>query len=327
MRAFGGWLVAAGMLVSGVAAAGPPRIALHASPTTRLTQRTREAIRIQLSDVGVVDDDSASDTAITVHIEHSRPSDLVVTVTYEDRVIVRLLELPTAARGEVDRAIALKIAELVDEVMRPRVDAPIASQIDMQIETPFVPRVTAASPARPHPIEEQLPRYIAELGLVGLVGADQIGMQTALHVAAGVQWHGDNALLETVASVRVGPEAAVTTSNGSLVVDDASAMLGARIFTTHSTIAVGAHADIGVRRLEVSGIAPDGRTGRAVARALAAAPGIDVRWHMSSRLEMRASVSALLTFDRPVFSLDGMATVDVAALSAVTTMSLVLLVP
>lgn len=60
---------------------------------------------------------------------------------------------------------------------------------------------------------------------------------------------------------------------------------------------------------------------------LAASPGVDVRWLMTPRLEVRAAVSTLLTFDRPVFSLDGMANADVAAPSVVTTMSIVFLAP
>jgi hypothetical protein len=112
-----------------------------------------------------------------------------------------------------------------------------------------------------------------------------------------------------------------------MTIADTSAAVGLRVFTTHSIVALGVHADVGVRRLDVSGVAADGRAGESISYMLAASPGADLRWLMTSRLELRAAVSALLTFDRPVFSFDGMASADVAAPAAVTTMSLVFRTP
>jgi hypothetical protein len=112
-----------------------------------------------------------------------------------------------------------------------------------------------------------------------------------------------------------------------MTIADTSAAVGLRVFTTHSIVALGVHADVGVRRLDVSGASADGRVGESISYMLAASPGADLRWLMTSRLELRAAVSALLTFDRPVFSLDGMASADVAAPAAVTTMSLVFRTP
>lgn len=142
-----------------------------------------------------------------------------------------------------------------------------------------------------------------------------------------MEWRGNHVVIETVASLRGGPDTELSVANARVDVADTSAMLGLRVFTPHSIVAVGAHADAGVRRLEVSGVSADGRMGEARSYVLAASPGIDLRWLVTSRLEVRAAVSALLTFDRPVFSLDGMASADVAAPAAVTTMSIVFLAP
>lgn len=270
----------------------------------KLSTRAIDAIRIQLSDI---------DADVSITIEQAAARELVVTIETEDRTIVRTIEIASGRAEDVERALALKIAGLVERALaieplriseQPTIDFPSVEMIE-HVATPL----------------QDARGYVAELGIDGLVG------KTALHVAGGVEWRGDRVVIETVASVRGSPEMELAMASGRLRVADANAMLGMRVFTTHSIIAVGAHADVGVRRLDVAGVASDGRMGESRWYVLAASPGVDVRWLMTPHLEVRAAVSALLTFDRPVFSLDGMAAADIAAPAAVTTMSIVFLAP
>ena len=287
------------LLVCGVAAA-EPRIEV-----TGLGSRAIETIRIQLSDI---------DADVTISIERASVGELVVTVVSEHGTIVRTIEIANGRRDDVDHAIALKIADLVEQAIAMK---PLAISAPLAIEFPVaMPAIEVIE----HPVvrHEKPHSYIAELG---------IDMQTALHAGGGIAWRCDHVVLETVASIRARPETELAVASGRMSIADTNAMVGMRVFTTHSIIAVGAHADVGVRRLDVSGASSDGRMGEARTYLLAASPGVDVRWLMTPRLEVRAAVSALLTFDRPVFSLDGTARADVAAPSAVTTMSIVFLAP
>jgi hypothetical protein len=283
------------LLLCGVAAA-EPRIDAKLSP------HTIEAIRIQLSDI---------DADVSIAIEHVSARELVVTVETDRGILVRPIEISSRNRDDVAHAVALKVAELVEQAlaMKPlAITAPPAFDVPIAIET--VGHDIA--------VDDDRHGYLAEVGVDNL---------TAMHAAGGVEWRGDSVVLETVASVRGGPASERAVANGRMTIADTSAAVGLRLFTTHSIVALGVHADVGVRRLDVSGVAADGRVGESISYALAASPGADLRWLMTSRLELRAAVSALLTFDRPVFSFDGMARADVAAPAAVTTMSLVFRTP
>jgi hypothetical protein len=280
------------LLACGVAAA-EPRVDAKLSP------HTIEAIRIQLSDINA---------DVSIKIEQVTARELVVTVESERGILVRSIDVASRNRDDVAQAIALKVAELVEKALAMK---PLAITAPPMFDLPI---------AITHPLKEDGDRH----GYLAEVGVDNLA---ALHAAGGIEWRGDRLVLETVASVRGGPADERAVANGRLTVADTGAAVGLRVFTTHSIVALGVHADVGVRRLDVSGASADGRVGESISYMLAASPGADLRWLMTSRLELRAAVSALLTFDRPVFSLDGMASADVAAPAAVTTMSLVFRTP
>lgn len=280
------------LLACGVAAA-EPRV------DAKLNAHTIEAIRIQLSDINA---------DVSIKIEQVTARELVVTVETDRGILVRPIEVASRNRDDVAQAIALKVAGIVEQALAMK---PLAITAPPRFDLPI---------SIAHPIQQDADRH----GYLAEVGVDNL---SAVHAAGGMEWRGDSLVLETVASVRGGPADERAVANGRLLVADTGAAVGLRVFTTHSIVALGVHADVGVRRLDVSGVSADGRVGESISYAFAASPGADLRWLMTSRLELRAAVSALLTFDRPVFSLDGMASADVAAPAAVTTMSLVFRTP
>lgn len=192
------------LLVCGVAAA-EPRIEV-----TGLGRRAIETIRIQLSDI---------DADLSISIEQASVGELVVRVESDHPTIVRAIEIPSGRADDVEHAIALKIADLVEQALAIK---PLAITQQPAIEMPTSELYAIA--VIDHPVVRDRDRlgFLAELGVDGLTG------KTALHAAAGIAWRRDHVLLETVASLRGSPETEVSIATGRMSVADTTASVHTR---------------------------------------------------------------------------------------------------
>lgn len=232
---------------------------------------------------------------------------LVYVVTRRhDRVLVEVVRLPGTDSPETDRALALKVREVIETVL-------VAS------DEPDVAPAMVAPPSREAESRRArasvTPLLSAEL--LGASGGDGTGASVLGAVlGAGVAWNGRGFGVEALASgfATTGSEREVAGSRVSSHELGLEASL--RGLLVAQDFSAGGFAGFGVRRVSALGASVDGREGSAVRWVPELHVGPEVRAALGSAVDLRAALGLELALRRQRFSVLGREVSDLGSTRA-----------
>jgi hypothetical protein len=321
-------------LVASVDADEPlTRVYVLTSPTVPLRPAFVESLRIQLADLGIVQEGPPlADRALTDRV--ARAAELVETTgatmavwmerageeaelilfavsRHRERALVQLVKIPAASESEVDRLVSLKIGELTEAGL-----TALSSITRARVTMPKPEAVAGTSPATHH--------WLVEIGIDGSTGAGSTGSQAGALIGSGMRWRVDRLDFETLATLRTGSELESTGTKGHVIVDELDANLGGRVLVRWRDVAAGGRVELGARYLDALGIGTNGRTGTMAIVAPVVGFGVEGRWRITDVVELRGRLGVEVMIQRPLFVLDGVPTADIGRGRAMAGISVVL---
>lgn len=230
-----------------------------------------------------------------------------------DVALVKVARVEVAEGDDVDRALALKVGEFLDEMLT--VEDP-GSRLE---------RVVVEVPVRaPAPAERSTGALggFVEMGVGGALGG--AARQSALLVEAGLRVARGSRIIEVAAALRAPNAVDVAGPDGRVIVEERAAAIEARAFVRDGRLAAGLHGAVGARVLDAVGIAGDGATGRERRIVPVAGGGVEGRCWLGRRLALRVSAGVELALIDQRFAIDGREVVAIGEVRATAQLSLVI---
>jgi hypothetical protein len=230
---------------------------------------------------------------------------LYIASRRKNRVLVEIARLPALGGPDADRALALKVREVLDSLLTtPMGDDPVVGLEPVRHSSSSAER----DPAR------MVGRFVVEAGGISaatLGGSG--GVHTGLTLGVGGRLSLRPASLELIAT---GQALSALEDHGSAGDAAASELdLGAslRVLTRGATFAGGGRLDAAVRFVEASGSAPDGRTGSVSRVVPVIRLGPELRIELARALSLRAAIAGEVALRRQRFRIDGETVLDLGA--------------
>jgi hypothetical protein len=216
--------------------------------------------------------------------------------------LVEIVSVRAGAIEELDRAIAVKVREVLDALREAERGLPAALAR---------PEPEAAAPARgasPSSIE---PAMTLELDLLGATSTATADPQLGGQVAAGLALQGTGWLADLVATARIATPLSYETGAGSVEVNEVAFGGAARALWVFGAFSVGGFAHAGARVLDGKGTTPLGAVGSADRLVPFLSTGPEMRVMLVRRLSVRAAVGVDFSLVRQRFSVNGQPVLDV----------------
>jgi hypothetical protein len=230
----------------------------------------------------------------------------------EDRVLVQVVRLPGPDSAETDRALALKVREVLDAVL--------AAGPERALTAPPVARSVPRAPEA-----AATPGAITELALVGSSAGNGSGEEQLGGVAgAGVRLRGASWQLELAGRAAALGGTEVRARERHVETRELILAPTLRALIASRWAAAGAHASGGVRIVSASGRAPDGQTGDATKLLPIVMIGPEARAVLGQAVALRAAMGIELTLRRQRFAVRGDPLLDAGSLRGVAEVGLVL---
>jgi hypothetical protein len=212
--------------------------------------------------------------------------------------LVSSSEVPEGNGPEIERALALKVREALDQRMWSEVeehDEELELLEEPEEEEELLPTA---------PVRWMAPIAEAGLGASGIGGS--IGAQAEVFAGAGITSGGAGiGRFEVLAALRMPAAADVANAAGRVRIEEMAAGLDARYLIAHGSLSAGAHTSVWVRRISAFGEAATGETGAAVRYVPVSRLGPEFRWQVLPHLSLRAAGLAEISIYRRWFTLHG----------------------
>lgn len=221
-----------------------------------------------------------------------------------DVALVKVARVEVASGADVDRALALKVGDFLDELL---VEPAAASIVAVSQRSPErVPEATSHPPvaaaaasgdivARPHWLFIDLGAHVA---------VASGGPRPGLAIEAGLRATRDRWLIEYALGARAFTAADAEAPTGSAIITDRSFTASARVLVGNARRGVGVRAGFAARALDVTGIANDGTRGELRRIVPVGEIGVDARIPLGSSLALRGNIGAEIALIDEVFTLD-----------------------
>jgi hypothetical protein len=213
-----------------------------------------------------------------------------------------------------DRALAIKVRELAD----------VAGMVHEPVTIAATPSASAS------PVIERGPpfRPLVELGTFAGASSSVPRGSIGAALAAGIGIAFGGSRLEPFAVLRLPLSARSSTLDGVVSTQETDLALGARFLADLGTsFCVGIAAEGGVRRLNATGTASDGRTGAAQTVIPTIATTAVGGWHWTTWLDLRAQGGIEVSPIQQQFAVAGVTIQDFGRVRATAQLSLVLTSP
>ncbi len=252
--------------------------------------------------------------AVAFWLERTGPQThaLYVVGRRRGRAVVDIFDLPTAGAGagagEGGRALALKVSEAIDDLLF----APPPPDRNTWLDSPRVP------PA--------VPVMIFEAG-VGV--RDSNALRSAAQGLAAVALAQRRPLPRLGMVVELAGEAEVTTgreghrAGGVVETSEAALAVAARALLLRSRFLAGGYAALGLTMIHAQGTTREGARGSERLWIPTGALGADVRWRITSRLELRLTGQAGAMARRQLLAINDVAVLDLGRFELSGRLSLV----
>jgi hypothetical protein len=211
---------------------------------------------------------------------------LYVVGEADGRAVVQVFRIPAGSPADTDRALALKVSSVLDELL-----APAARVVLLPSSPPVVPGpAPAASRAR------------LVLGLESRLGTSpgDDGWEGRGVLLVGVRLAGD---LELHGTFGLGSGGTWENASGKVRTSEYDLALGARVLGLAGPIDLGVRAGIGLRFLDATGTTPAGVTGDDVTLLGVGTLAVEKRWPLG-RFELAAFVGLEWTPREQIFTVN-----------------------
>ncbi len=217
-----------------------------------------------------------------------------------DRVLVQVVRLPGKDEPETDRALALKVSEVLDRV--------VAASGDV---------TTAVAEPEPSVPEEPGPRW-QPLVLVGVAAASAGNgrSETAIGglLGAGVRRTNGRFVAELTLELRPFLPVESESSTGTARLTELDAFLRAHALLSGGPLAAGIQLATGPRILQATGTAPDGRSGDATRVVPMVHFGPEARFALGEVVSLRLAFGLDVSLRRQRFSVLGGEVADLGSI-------------
>jgi hypothetical protein len=227
----------------------------------------------------------------------------------QDTTVVRTARVHGVDGPEINRALALKVGELLDA------SPPLAVQDAGQ------PQIATQAQGG-----EGI-GLVLELGLVGAMGAGSDAIQSGLLAAFGASWQSPRWRGEGYAAFRWMADSEFEAPAGHADVSEVALSVGARVLLGRGRLVAGGHVELGARLLDASGMAADGRDGGAWRAVPTLLGGAELRLALVAPLSLRAAAGVELALIHQRFAFEGSAVADFGRIRPTASLSLVLAAP
>ena len=236
----------------------------------------------------------------------------------KDRVLVQVVTLPGPESPETDRALALKVTEVLGTVLDARTAdvAPALSDRPVQA-APAVQRESAQ-------VDWAGVFEAGALGASAVNGDDDAQLGAAASAGARLEknaFHGE-------AVARFGAANGMRASGQSGTVDTNEMLVAGalRLLVAGRYGAAGAHAGAGVRVVEARGEAQDGRSGEASRAVPFVVFGPELRANVGPSIALRAGLGLEVALRRQVFAVEGAPVAELGTVRGLAEMMLVIVI-
>ncbi|RMH43271.1 MAG: hypothetical protein D6689_05865 [Deltaproteobacteria bacterium] len=266
-----------------------------ALPAGPLPQRVDAAIALA----------DAAGAAIAVWIEPSpanaggRDVALYVVGRRRGRVLVHVFRVDGPPGPDTDRALALRVGELVDATLTGTSTAAAWLGAPSVRATPPAPRL----------------RPVVELGVRATPALGAPDATAGVAAAAGIQsatagLDGGAHGIETVVAFTADTGHARRTPDGDVATDDLRVAVGVRGWREFGALGLGGGLTAGVRAVRAAGHTPAGSAARTTVALPIAALGVDARWRLNSRIALRAAAGVDYSPVRELLTVNGAPVMD-----------------
>ena len=211
------------------------------------------------------------------------PEFLVYVVTpRQGRVLVEVVRLPGPESPETERALALKVREVIDSVMLPGAGPELAAPL--RVERPAPPVASA------RPSASTRWAAVMEAGFTG-ESAGNAAYDPQIGAALGVGARARRAHWAGEVLLTAGWSNGAHSERGRARVETDELELGLALRALHASesLAAGVDAALGARGVRADGTAADGRTGRSTKIVPTLRLGPEVRVILSQNVALRAA--------------------------------------
>ncbi len=293
---------------SGVAAAAPARVVVLGHDES-LPPAFLASLRIQLTGVGVVEEGPplqgerlAEQVAFATELVQSEgfamavwldapaagePRQHVLYVVGEQggRALVEVFELPDKEGAAADRAMALKVREVLDTILLPQESPPTVAE--------WVGREAP----------KKAPSTVLLLDFSTRVSWNAGTFEPGLSVQLGPRWQLP-LIVDAFAVLEVGPGVEVARDSGRVDTDRAGVGAGVRVSAKIAPVAVGASAAVVARLVRAEGVTPAGAKGAETVVLPTLVAAAEARWPARSGVQGRVSTGLQLAAIRQVFAVN-----------------------
>lgn len=272
--------------------------------------------------VASVDAPLASQQAsVGVWVDSSNDLHLVYIVTRRrNRALVEVVRLPGGSSPETDRALAIKVRDVLDTLFAGAGGEP-------EVETTLRPE-RAQTPPEPARIPTQSWWWLLQGGFGGVTGGNgSTDAQLGAALASGLRHGSPGAFFEGLAGIWLLsgtdddlPTAAVRTRELEL-------QLSSRALLASDALAFGLHFDAGLRVVAAHGTASDGRTGEATSLVPLLRLGPELRFRATKNVDLRGAAGFDLALRRQRYSVVGEEVTDLGSTRASFELGVVVALP
>ncbi|MBK7583443.1 MAG: hypothetical protein IPI67_25035 [Myxococcales bacterium] len=311
--------------------AGPPpegfvealSIQLAGSMTMERSGEVRGSLQERLRGVGKPL--TAHRASVGVWVERTAapgasPEFLVYVVTpRQDRVLVQVVRLPGPESPETERALALKVREVLDSVVQagrdPDVSAPLRAERAH-------PPTSAPRPTMTH----WAPLFVGDLTGAS-AGNALYDPQLGAALGAGARVQRASVAGEAVLTAGWASGAHSERSGGTADTSEFELGIGLRALYVSETVAAGLDTGVWARAVRAEGTAADGRSGRSTKLVPALRAGPEVRVNVTDSVAVRTAVGLDVALVRQSFSVAGEVVSDLGRVRGVGSVGLVVALP
>jgi hypothetical protein len=266
------------------------------SLAARIDEASREIVRRKIDWVTWVELGPRSPEGVATMV-------IVVVGRRGAQAEVEVRRLETREADDFDRAVALKVADMLETILR-------------RDSTPDTAPSTKAPPARapapePADADDAHAGALLEVGVRGATPAGTAGPQFlgALAVGGGVEWK--RFALELVANVRSGSGFGAETERGTVSTREIAVGGEGRVLWKSEPLRLGAFAEVGARLVEGEGVTRDGTDTTAWRSIPVLAAGAEARVDATEWFGVRLALGVEGMLRRQRFAIDDVPLVDV----------------
>jgi len=238
----------------------------------------------------------------------------------EGRLMVEVFRLPARDGPALDRTLALKVGEVLDDILTPEATPDTAPP--GSIET-WVGPVEREPPPPTVTKPSESGGWMIEVGARGFGGIDAPNASVGAVLAGGAQFPLAGFDAEAYLALGVDSGADESTDDGAVATNELTGAAGARLLAPVGRVSLGAQLEAGARWVDADGETPFGTTGSERVLVPSVIAALEARLPLRSNFAARAAAGIEYSPTRVALTVNQQPVVDLGRVRAVAQLSLV----